>query len=377
MAVSLYNTYKLLNAWQRVMNESVWAFNQVLGQGAPDKFGRNVYVQPERDTIAQSLTVAVETATPHLGFYPRPVYLTERVPLRRGVPLERQPLRTRFKHVQAFGQRAVTLIEAGAAVTYSDSDGDGINDRATITVVTALTDPDEIKLFFRVSDGAPGAADDLYEIEPTTVSISGGSATITVHRALLVKPSTIWDVPYSIDGGNYDSKNAASTTDANDFVTAVDVYRVYTDSTNAVQLVADNYYLDYPPAATETLVSASGLLKDSQAGTFMVRPAATCYYRYFEAVEIKYLAGLSLVRGRMHTVAERALVRLANADMPHLPASVTEPPQSRWSYDHDPASKDNLLSPTDLNNPFGIRRGHVDAWRDLSTLVLSGGGKIS
>lgn len=377
MAVSLFNSYKLLNAWQKVMQENIWLFNQAMGQAAPDKYGRGVYIQPERDDIAQQLAVSVEMASTYLGFYPRPVYITERIPLRRGLPIERQTLRTSHKHLQAFGSRAVTLIQDEVNVTYTDTDGDGVEDLATVVVATTTTNPDEVKLFFRTINGAPSAADELYEIEPTTVVITGPVTTINAHKALFVKPSTIWDVPYDPTDPNFEVRNYADTTDANDFVTSVDVYRVYTDVTGSCQFVYDNFYTTNFSTATETQVTGTALIKDSKQGIFMVRPSDVSYYDIFEAVDVKYLAGLSLVRGRMNTVAERALIRLANANMPHEPYAFAEPAQSRWGYDHTPAANDNLLTPLDLKNPFGIRRGHVDAWRDLSSLMIQGGGRIS
>jgi len=126
------------------------------------------------------------------------------------------------KYVIAPGTRATTVIEAGATVSYSDSDGDGFSELATITVASTVTAA-EIKLFL------PGrAADPRWEIRPlTAVTESGGTTTITLSTYLLVDPDVAGASP------GVDHFRAVDASNAANLLSTVDVYRVYNDSTQA------------------------------------------------------------------------------------------------------------------------------------------------
>jgi hypothetical protein len=158
----------------------------------------------------------------------------------------------------ALGQRATSLIQAGVSVVYSDPNSIGVNDTATITVNSAVAN-DEIKLYFRTADGAPTAGDARYEIEPTVITDNGaGVVTIKAHRALFVKPKE-WAREYEAFDANFNSPNIVDTGTAAGFVTAVDVYRVYTDTSAAISLQAAD--------GTE-LQSYTGEIIDAELGTF-------------------------------------------------------------------------------------------------------------
>lgn len=382
MAVSTVPTHKFLNAWPRVMMDDQWRFNGVQGTGVPRNYKADAFVQPERDEVARALADAIARVTDYLEYYPRPVYITgEEVSLQWGNPYQLQLLETRYKHLIEFGSRATTLIDDDVTVTYSSSlPGSSILDKATITVSTSITNAEEIQVFFRTADGAPAAADELYEIEPLTVSISGGVATITGHRSLFVKPSTIWDVPYVYDSGNLVEKNYADIQDASHFVTKVDVYRVYTDTTNAVQLTSDDW-LDCGDcnSVSTTLTAAGGRIYDKRLGLFQVRTASCSNCPgYVERVRINYKAGLALVRGRVDTALEEAIIRYANTFFGQPAIDVTDAVQSKWMYDRNPEDA-NLLTPGDVKNPFGIQRGAIFAWRTINNprYLIGKGGKVT
>jgi len=294
MGVSEVPTYKFLNAWQRVMLEDPFRYNQVQGTGVPRSEVGDAFVQPERDEVARGLNNAVSRIVDELSYYPRPTYITEEfIPLRWASPYQLQTLQTRYKHLIEFGSRGTTVISAGAAVVYSSTGANGTaNDLATITVAAgSLTDVNEIQCFFQVADGAPAAADEQWEIEPTTVKLTGGNFVITAHRSLFVKPSTIWDIPYTYDAGNLDTKHYADIALAADFVTAVDVYRVYTDTTNAVQLIEDDIYVNCDcSAVTSTLSAAGARITNKRLGIFEVRPSACGCNGFVEAVKVNYRA---------------------------------------------------------------------------------------
>lgn len=60
-----------------------------------------------------------------------------------------------FGEVVAQGQRATSVIEDGAATVFSDPDGDGWDERVTITVATSVTDKRQVKVYFAGHGGDP------------------------------------------------------------------------------------------------------------------------------------------------------------------------------------------------------------------------------
>lgn len=382
MAVSEIPTWKLLNAWPRVMLEDYFKYNQVQGTGVPRVEPADAFVQPERDEVARALNNAVSRIVDELSWYPRPTYITEEIiPLRWGDPYQMQTLQTRYKHLIEFGSRATTLISAGATVTYTSTGANGTAlDLATITVAAgSLTDVNEIQCFFQEADGAPAAADEQWEIEPTTVKLVGANFVITAHRSLFVKPSTIWAIPYTYDAGNLDTKHYADIALAADFVTTVDVYRVYTDTTNAVQLVSDDYLYDCGVSnTTSTLTAAGARIVDKRLGIIQVRAAACGCTNYAESVKVNYRAGLALVRGRVDPTLEEALIRFANTFFGQVPCPLSSRVMEKWVFDRNPEDR-NLVTPQDVRNPFGLQRGAIFAWRTITNprYAIGRGGKLT
>lgn len=123
------------------------------------------------------------------------------------------------------GQRATLVISAGEVITYSDPNGDGYSELATIgPVATSVTDPNQIAVFMAASDTHLAAGAQQAEIRPINVNISGGFVTITFARELAVKPDLVTALEPS----------AVLGTNANNFVTTADIYQRYTDPTTSV-----------------------------------------------------------------------------------------------------------------------------------------------
>ncbi len=377
MAVSFREaTHGLLNAWREYMAVSVWQFNQVTGTGtdAPvSNPGNLVYVQPERELLGVALRRALTLALPELRFPHRPTFVTETYHLQSMRDLGRAAWPLRYAYVDAIGKRGVTIIQAGATVTYSDTDGDGVDDRATVIVSTTVTDPTEVRLYFRPADaGEGGTADDRFEIEPVTVTISGGTATITAHRALFVKPA-LWRQPYRSPNYNASSRNDLDTTDATAFVTAVDVVRVYPDLTGAVTINA-NPYPSYPSTPPVVMESAAGeaVIDNAMLGTVFVRLAdnSTLNNRPC-SVTIHYRAGYPLdpFTRRPDATLTTALLRLANSELPTA-LSLGEQSSIVWTND-DQKLTEVYLSQARFRNPFGTKLGAVAAWDVVQSIRVS------
>lgn len=360
------------------MQESIWHYNQIEGRAAPLNNGCGVFIQEERELLARSLFQAFSRMKTHLNYAPMPVYeVAEAIPLKAGVPYERQQLRTRFGYVEGFGQKATSLIAAGATVTYSDIDGDGIDDTATISVTTTAA-ASEIKLFFQTADGAPGAGNELWEIVPTEVTKSGNTATIVTHRANCVKPSAIWLKPYLLSANvNMTEKNAGDTETVGDFITAVDVYRVYLDSTTPAYILSDNWVLGDTNTDQFNNQAAGVQLVDSVNGIFRIRNTAGACPQAPERLLIYYKAGYPLTFEHIEDTLGEAVIRLANALHPYeVPCEICDRTLSLWVRDRD-TLKQNQLRPGDINSPYGLLEGEIFAWRVVCDYMLGAGGKVT
>lgn len=368
-----YETYGLLNAWQRMNQERIWRFNQDAGQGAPLNQCQ-VYIQDDREQIVESLLEAKAMVERYLGYFHRPTWHVDQIPFGGGSPWQLQTLSMTHSKFIEWGQRAATLIQAGVAVTYSDPDGDGVNELATVTVNTTV-DVNEIEIFFQVADGAPTAGDARYQIEPVMVTASGGVVTIKGHRALFTKPNTIWAVPFAPSDPNYLTRNYADTALTTGFVTAIDVYRVYNDSTIQAQILSDPLF---DPTSTDpgvTVVNAvDARITNAALGIFQVRfPCwSDCHPPYPQYAKVYYRSGLPLVFGQPNMTILRAIIRLANAGMYRKLCSFCPETATIWAEDREEA----VASQRHVGNPFGTLKGQVGAWLNVLAMAEAQGGAL-
>lgn len=375
-------TYGYLNRWGVEMDISPWHFNQLAGQGqeAPlSEGGVNVFVKPDWKALGRGLGDAISDIAAKARFYPRPIYIHERLKFDTGRPWQAQSLATTYKHVQAIGRRATTVLEAAAPVVYTDEDGDSVLDTGTVTVVMATTPPatDQIQMFFQVTDGAPGAADQRYELDYRTVSVSGNTITITAHISYFVKP-TLWLVPYIAPNWNPENKNVLDTTDAANYVTAVDVYRVWPDPSSAVNLLYDPLWVGCcsDDLSQYTTVAGQALIEDSRLGLLRFRELVcpSCRRYPYAYVDVYYYAGYPLTYwGEPDPELLRAVVRLANCNMPRDPNSFSNPILQLWQTDtlYMQDAKGNMVT-----SPFGSKVGEVTAWRIVSDYAIGNGGSL-
>lgn len=278
------------------------------------------------------------------------------------------------KYIISGGQEAWTLIAAGAAVVYSDQDGDSYKELATVTVaVAANVAVGEVALYY------PGTSHDpAWEIRPTTAVISGGVATITFARHLAVAVAL---------QERLDAVGVDGTVDAN-FLTTVDVYRHYNDpSQMAIVEWYDPSMCDVPTAGT--ISAQTGVLEVLDARNGLVRVVAATWdavggqwnaaYPTWASkparVRAWYKAGPSSAMGKE---LERAVTFLALSylDREWLTCEQMRNLQAYWRADLAQQvatagqSVSYKMSQTLLDNPFGTTRAAVYAWRVVQPLVV-------
>lgn len=360
---------QLLHFWQEYNYENVWRFNQVTGDDVIlNRY--EVYVQDDREEIATGLTQAYQMMLSRLRFPLVNQWITERIQLGHAEPSAFQPLNLTYGQINEIGVRTKTLIESGAAIVYSQSQAALTqDDTATITLVgTGTIDPDEVHIYY------PGqSANDIYEILPITVTYSaaaGGTLTITAHRANFVDLDII-NRPY--EWANPTDKNAALTSNAGDFITTVDVYRVYADATSAVTFGYDPIYCQCTDLDTSLTDAGVARIVDAELGTVQVRReccttsnSCGCYYPQF--VDISYSAGYG-----NNLLLLQALVHYANTFIPETLCPENDRGKNRFVYDN----AQSVVSPSLVNNPFGTLNGQLDTWRLVENAALPTAAKMT
>lgn len=236
MAIASTPTLLSLDRWARIVGLNPLHFAGAtagnwfaLSGHCDDVWRQHAWQSPEelvsREEVGFQIAKAEADIKAILGYSPAPEWEVRESHTWPG-GLHRYPKQVALHYgkLLAPGVRAATPVVEGAEVIYSDADNDGWDELATVAVTTELTDPREIKLFFADQAGEP-----QWEIRPLRkVSIAGGVATITADAWLFIDPE-LWE--------RYPNQNASldpidlSTTE--NYVGAVDVYRIYNDHTSA------------------------------------------------------------------------------------------------------------------------------------------------
>lgn len=285
-------------------------------------------------------------------------------------------------HVIAGGVEARTPVAVGATVTYQDLDGDSFPETAVISVPTTVTDANEIALVY------PGdAGDPAWEIRPIRVDLTStpGIATIFAKREQFVNPGLL---------ESYSATRGIDGTVSQNFLTTVDVYRVWHDPSQQIQFLWDNspgmcgcaadtcrtctlqaqfgcsVVTDYRTG----LMTASGAAWN--AATNQYETASLAIGRAPDRCRVWYRHGFRDQRLRRPFVEMRgawaravAYLAVANLARPLCDCQNVTAQVSYWQDDMartvvTQAQSENFqLDRKVLNNPFGTSRGALYAWR--------------
>lgn len=354
--------------------------------------------------IEQAIETAEAKLTQYMGYSPAPHYVSEVVNWPQTWPADGrwQSMQLRETQIRAVGVETLTAISAAAIVTYTDSDGDGIDDTFSVSAATTITDASQIAVYFSAADRFTGwgSTTDIsarWRVQPIVVTIAGGTVTVTGPKQLCVKPLKYEGV-VNIGANGLDPSTAAN------FVTTLDIYRRYTatdgNTVTTSQAVitwetrpahgwwcccgcnASDPYSGSPfdPAATAQAVARVGI-RDAKNG--LIAPAEASYDTTTgvwsaldwavcstpDRVTVRYLAGWPLGSdGLMQEPYRTVVARLAAAELarPVCGCDAANRELYHWQFDLSQTARGDELfgiSPENLNNPFGTRRGHVQAWK--------------
>lgn len=368
-----------------------------------------------REEIRQAIATAEQRLRQWLNYSVAPEFVAETVPFPRYFnqlesrlaavepPWHRAGVKASRGQIRKVGAETLDLIDAAAAVTFSDLDTDTLDETFTLAAATTVTDPDEIAVYFAATERFDGsAASERWRVRPVTISIAGGTVTITGPAWLLVRPVLYQGV----------SSAPIDPTGAANFASTLDVYRRWCDpngeTVDDAQAVliwetiprhgvwcccssccADTDPVDsaFDPAAEAWAIARAGV-RDAAAGVLTpgeaIRNALTGIWseqalsicREPDRVRFRYLAGKALVGGQVDPTMQVVVARMAAAELGRKVCGCDQANRElyRWQFDRALSSGANDetygVAEEDLLNPFGTRLGHVFAWREVQRLAL-------
>lgn len=328
---------EVLDAWRRDVYEDIWIMNQ---SSSPIPQSCDVYIQRERDVISEALRTAFDLVRHEIGFSPMPGWWRERIPLPYE-PVNGMQIQLGHGRLYALGVYTPSVIQAAAAIAYSDEHGVGVDDTATISLTGVSAPAEEIAVFFTSTDSGSEAGDPHYRIGPLKVVKNGTNATITGHRALFVKPD-VWHTPYESEG----IKNEADHTQATDFVTTVDVYHLQPDATNAVLISGCG--VDDDPLTAKVVDGHNGVIELTSDGNCT---------EYGQTLDVYYQAGQPLEQGELHETVGRMVSFLGSTLIPESTRTICNPARTAYEQLRQPATV------SDLSTRFGSLSGQVQAYQ--------------
>lgn len=355
-----------------------------------------------RDEVATAMATAEELMAEALRFTVAPTFVAadERAwPLpKRGRQIRAPSIQLRWGQFIGAGRENIdTAILLNAPVVYSDRDGDGVPDTATITLSAAQlaaagANQYEIAVYYPsvYLDWAIYPRDESWRIRPFRIvrNPTTGNVTLTGDRCQFVRPD-LWE-----DDAPVDQSDAAS------FVTSVDVYRRYLDTSQQAQLVyVTEGPLDclYPPCNEQCQAACVVIGADDDRRNGIVKTLAATHSagdwtyqnyldnQYPDHVRVWYLAGAwkrlnnwmeADLLGKNHPAMAEAIVQLANTLLPEAPCTCNKT-QTRWMRDREEQDI-NTLDVALAASAFGsTMRGAVFAWSVVKRLnPLAGAGSL-
>ncbi len=421
MARASTRTRLSLDTWSSLLGIDPRHFNQVTTAAKPSNTCSKVWKQYTwqetgqigREDVAMAIQQAEAMIEDYVGYSLLPTWtVDERITVTKaaipevfnvgGLNARHFPMtfKTGRGHIVSGGIESKLLIEAGAAVVYTDEDGDSYFETATITATipasVGITSPQEVAVYSPGEDGH-----DDWEMRPLNnpltrrrqVTIVGATITIVMAREQLVDPD-LWN---ALAPGPVNGENAAN------FLATVDVYWHRNSPEQQVTLMWSPRAGDAcncgdttcPTCAHSTQVGCL-LAQNYRQGIFSFRPgtfdsddetfSAVAYAvgRVPDHLRVWYYAGLEdkrrdAPRLEMDPQWERAvtylsltlLVRpLCDCDnVSQLLKRMTEDLAANVSVGD--TSQSFQMSPRQLDSPWGTMRGALFAWSVASDITTS------
>ena len=398
MARADTETLLSLDEWANVLQINPYEFNAAIGglpsialRGCDSVFFPYSYQQDfmSWESIAQAISQAESMVAERVGYYFAPKqFENELVPYPQGAQSAFQrgmshtpsllfkPVRLEWAKICNVGTYSETEIESDVAVTFDDNNGDGIPDTFSITVtVDENTDPESFVVYIPQSLRTyPTERTQKWEVRPVRVDISGTTATITGHAALLAKPE-LQEV-YDVSGVSID------LSDSNDRVELLDVYQRTIDTSNAITAFWNSDFALKSTASANATLSSGSASADLDMGYIRPRIDMSTYYGRGapQTLRVSYVAGVTRKNGKMRPEFARIITYLSVALLNQEKCGCERSDRiiRHWRmYPNSDENDNRPMTPQEVNdNPFGARNGARFAWREVQRLILEGGAYV-
>jgi hypothetical protein len=315
-----------------------------------------------------------------LGYFPAPKYIEEEL---REYPHyykrdafgtffsargQYRPLKLNYRKIQNLGKLSRTTLDATAAITRSDTTGDGVSDRFTITIlgVSSTLDVASVAVYFTEAD-RNGLPLEEWQIKPIRATLSGTTLTIIGESYLLVSP----DAQLRLD------PTSLSATAAGTYVTTAEVYSETNDPSDAGSLQWEIPNCDELPCQVEVHTGCFGL-RDRELGWVTPQPATwdatdsrfeklqLTLNRAPDRVNVNYVSGTPRESsGKMNRRNARIIALLATVLLPNKATGCDRANQRLLYYREPPKDADGNLIALQEETRWGINRGAIMAVRML------------
>lgn len=326
-----------IDEWAAILGISPWEINGCVYPGKKSTQCKSVFQQFQwqqehlsREEVGQAIADAERMIADQLLYWPAPKYFVD-VPVPYPHPARRDVYgrgvtpRGEMKSVQLpwhhvisgglFNRTLIGTISSGA-LGASDEDGDNVKETFTATItdaaIGAITDPNELALYFDAADRHGEDIHETWRIRPVRVSISGNTATFTGHRTLLVKPSPEFGV----------SPEDLTATNDLIYVTSVVCYRAFTNtaSTDAQPYQGVAMWNNIPGCTQDCTFSIKALClgqSQNEQGRVTASFGAQCDWpfpiREPDRLQVNFRAGLALENGQMQSEMARCVTYLSTS----------------------------------------------------------------
>lgn len=366
-----------LDTWRAAMGLHPWHFWQLAGVTVVPVNGDCNSVTYEYDwqgsdtagraTIRDAVARATAMLTAYLGYRPFPAFAEAVVPVRNGAAWLPEG------HILALGTERLETITDGVGVTPSARDGGNLYDTftATVAIPSGMTlTADQVVCAFAAGDRDGEPTDARWQIGPVRVTVASGTVTVTGRRWLLVRPALL----ESATGRALDPLSASS------FVSSIALYQRTADTIGATPATAPvvlHYDQDMCGEWASSTAVGSGIITNGLTGQVRVQATgAGCgCERPATRATIRYQAGLPLTAEGVAKPHADMLAWLTAAELKRRICACRETNERLWQLQQDltlQGTETERFGPPqeDLTNPFGPRRGHVQAWRLARQHVL-------
>jgi hypothetical protein len=344
-----------------------------------------------RESLSTALRQAEDVVVSYLGWYPIPQWVEEEVIMPTYYKVERDNYlnaRGRAKSVtsshglvKSVGRKTSSFID-NVATVFSDEDGDGLDETVTVSFATTVTETQELHLYYPDEDGR-----DEWEIRPVdSITIAGGTATIVFKKYLIPLWNLVEQVPE--DG---DAHILIDGDDNTNFLSTVDVYRVYTDPSQQITFTYDPSYYGCNAVPCEDNTDTGCLfIRDSRLGILSYTRAdwdadeGQYVHKYFNYPPVKgtiyYRAGkqdrrVKYPNRQMDQKLERMIVfyGLSLLDTELCGCANQRNTWGHMTQDLALVTRDesHVVQWDDLRNPFGTTRAAIQLWKYLQQIRLA------